>query len=111
MLRRVISLAALCVALSAPALAGELITYPTPPSGSLAYAPAPFATIDMDWLGAFAKSEAAAPRFIDMELSGFLSGTLIGGGTPATIDLAGLTWNSDPPATGQQNNRLAPLDF
>lgn len=77
------------------------------------------ATIDISWLsayagsgGTFAGTAGLTKRFAGTQISGFLSATLIAGGTSGGIGRAGLTWNFDPSATTQyDHDRLVPFDF
>ncbi len=69
MLRRVATLAAFGVALSAPASAGVLLTYPTPGSGDVVYSPMSLArsgSVDgFDWIEAARLAPRVAPRGAD----------------------------------------------
>jgi hypothetical protein len=112
MLRRVLALATVGVVLGSPAVAVDLITYPTLARGTLAFAPVPFATLNIDWLDTFAANIDTAERFTVSQLADFLSGT------PATepiIALSGpadITRNPDPPKTARRAfDKLELLDL
>lgn len=102
MLRGVMALATVGLSLSVPASAGELITYPTLARGTLAFAPVPFATLDIDWLGTFATSTDATELLAVAQLGDFLSGTPEGGSSSALIGPAELTGDPHPPTTAQR---------
>ena len=112
MLRVVVALAVVGVLAGFPALAVDLITYPTLARGTLTFAPAPFATLNIDWLEAFAVNSDSAERLAFAQPGNVLSGLPVAGTTTALFELAGPTRIKDPPQADQQDSdRLAPFDF
>jgi hypothetical protein len=111
MLRGVVALAAVGVVLGSSASAVELITYPTLARGTVTFAPVPFATLNIDWLGAFA-TDNDAKQFTVSQFIDFLSDTPARGDTIALIGPAELTRSVDPPQPDQRAfDRLAPFDL
>jgi hypothetical protein len=112
MLRGVVALAAVGVFVGSPALAVDLITYPTLARGTLTFAPAPFATLNIDWLEAFAVDPDSAKRLAFTQPGDVLSGLPVAGYTTALFELADPTRIQDPPQADQQrSDKLAPFDF
>ena len=112
MLRRVMALAAVGACLVVPASAVDLITYPTLARGTLTFAPVSFASLDIDWLDAFAADNDGAARLTVSQLSDFLSWATVAGGKTALIGPAGSTEITDPPQTDQRAlHRLGPFDL
>jgi hypothetical protein len=111
MLRRVSSLAAIGVLMGAPASAVDLITYPTLVRGTVAFAPVSLATLDFDWLGAFAP-DAADGRPTSFQLAEFLSGTPDTAASIGPFGPADVAGDPGSPATDRYDQDWpAPSDF
>ena len=109
MLRRVAALAAIGLVPVCPVASAELITFPTLPSGTLAFAPSSFATLSYDWVGAFAPHGDIASRPVDLWSFDFLSGTPEAGELIALVGPAELT--NPPPTVRHEEIAPAPFDF